>query len=225
MPRARKKPKKLEGVKSVDKSKPIDGTVDHGVKTHFKMQVEHRTDGVAFLRAIDRMRTDDGELPAKAKRLLEKAQIPVPGARASSQTENKDVEGDVNGRQLRRIVHPLEAMERKGLISRAEYTAGMRLSDAWEKTNLSPSKDLSEVRVDTSRSVGGAEGGLAATQLLGNITRLLPNEARAVCHHVCCTQRFLRDGFSRNNREMAVHVEALRMGLAVVADASSRGFL
>lgn len=225
MPRARKKPKKLQGLKSVVELKQIDGTVDHGVKTHFKIKVEHRTSGDAFVNALGEMRDCDGRLSIDGMTMLRRASQPVPGARAVGANEVRPVEGDVNGRTYVQSVHPLEAMEKKGLISRAECTAGLRISKAWEKTQTSPSKDLSEDRVDTSRTVAGAENGLDAMRSFQNLMRVLPGDARSVCHHVCCTGRFLRDGFSRNNREMAVHVETLRMGLAVVADASSSGIL
>ncbi len=217
MPRARRKPAALSMTDAVIVGVSRNQDYDLGAPTHFRLRPECRTGGVALCR-------DLAASEAKVRRAARvAANRPVPGARATRMLKREAVDGDVNGRQRVREMHPLQVMYKAGAVSLPECAAGMKLFEAWEETGRSPSVDLSQDRVDTSSNPAGTEDRIAMLQRFSRIWRLLPVEGRDVCFHVCCEGRFLRDGFSRNSREMVAAVEVLRMALGVLADAMADG--
>ncbi len=217
MPRARRKPAALSMTGAVIVGTSRNHDYDLGAPTHFGLRPESRTGGVALCRELA---ASEAKVRRNARAVADR---PVPGARAPRVLKREAVDGDANGRQRVRELHPLQVMHKAGVVSVAECAAGMKLFEAWEETGRSPSMDMSQDRVDTSSNPAGTENRIATLQRFSRIWRLLPVEARDVCFHVCCEGRFLRDGFSRDGHDAARHSEVLRMALGILADAAADG--
>ncbi|MBL1435644.1 MAG: hypothetical protein COB08_005540 [Rhodobacteraceae bacterium] len=145
--------------------------------------------------------------------------ILVPGARVAERSILLSVAGDVNNRQQRRHIHPLDAMEAKRLLNAWQAAAGRKLLDAWEATMTGPGCDLSQERVDSTSNPEARTTALIIKQArFADMRGGMPKESRAVVEHVVLNGKYLRCGLARNGDEMAVMLEQLRIALDVLAD-------
>lgn len=205
--------------KVMNRGASADG--DFGAPSHFSIDASKRTGGATFSAY---MRNPDNEISrADRRKIATRAATPVSGARAARAVSIQGVEGDANGRRYLRVRHALELLHHRGVIDKAEVAAGLAYRDAYEATMMGGGVDLSEDRVDTMQSRGGAENGLDRTRRHSDMVRALPMRTRAVCRHVCCDGRALRDGYSRDGHEAKKHLKMLRAGLTALAKATSRG--
>lgn len=217
----KRQPRKLTvpDFKVINRAANADG--DFGAPSHFSIDAAQRTGGPAFGAYL---RDPDLEISrASRRRISQSAAAPVKGARALRAVTIEPVDGDVNGRRRLRQRHALELLHHRGLIDKAECIAGLAFRDAFEGTQRSAGVDLSQDRVDTMQSRGGAENGLDRSRRHSDMVRALPIKTRAVCRHVCCDGRALRDGYSRDGHDMKKHLKLLRAGLTALAKAASRG--
>lgn len=210
MPRARKQPQAL---------------TDFGSDAAFPLPLQKRTGGAGGVDAVvmvsgrQEPMGPERAVCSKTRKAIEEKLGPVPGARAGEIYVHEPVEGDANDRKRRRSLHPLDTMLSKGMVTKGQYRAGMALSVAWESVFRTPSRGPADPKVDTSSRPDTAV--VIQTEQRERYTRLfgaLPNDSRDVCFHVCCMGRFLRDGYSENSREMAVHREQLIMGLSILEE-------
>lgn len=208
MPRARKKPQALSS--------------DTGTAAAFNLALSNRTGGAGGVMAREGSKGNAEPVRAlggKTRAQIEQKLGPVPGARSGSLYVEEAVEGDANGRKRRRQIHPLDKMLEKGLVTKNQYRGGMALASAWEATFQSPSRSLADPMVDTSSQPDKAiQIQMQQREKYTWLSRELPRESTKLCHHVCCEARFLRDGFSRNGREVMLHLEQLRIALDCLAD-------
>lgn len=219
----RKKPSALTVPQFSNRSARSGPGDDHGAPSHFAIPIKHRTGGshaAAFLADIKQTAPR-----STRKRILGQLSAPVPGARAARRLATLPVDDDKNGRSYVRALHCLEVLHKRAAITKAEETAGLALSEAYEATLASSGTDYSRTRVDVSRRIAGAEGKADVMRRFEDMIRIIPAESRAACRHVCIEGLALRDGFSRDGHDMRVHLGQLRAGLAALADAYARGRL
>lgn len=145
--------------------------------------------------------------------------VQVNGARAREKSHLVPVAGDANGRKQRRIIHPLDAMEKSGALSPWQAGAGRKLLDAWEATTCGPGRDLSDPRVDTTPNPDARTTALIVKQArFTDYRKHMPAESRRVVEHVVMDGRYLRDGLARNTRETLIMLEQLRVAMDCLAD-------
>lgn len=145
--------------------------------------------------------------------------VSVKGARAAQPSKLLPVAGDANGRKQRRIIHPLDAMEKSGALNPWQAGAGYKLLDAWEATTCGPGRDLADPRVDSTPDPDARTTALIVKQArFADYRKHMPNESRRVVEHVVLNGRYLRCGLARDGHDMAVMLEQLRIALDMLAD-------
>lgn len=143
----------------------------------------------------------------------------VAGARAAIKSVMEPLVGDANKRKRRREIHPLDAMEKKHMLTPWQADAGRKLLDAWENTMTTPSGDYADPRVDTTPNPEARTTALLVKQeRFAKMRKAMPRESQAVVEHVVMTGKYLRDGMAKNARQTALYLDQLRLALDVLAD-------
>ncbi len=141
------------------------------------------------------------------------------GARAGVPAVVEPVPEDANGRRRTRRLHALEVLWLREAVNKRQFVAGQRIIDAWEATMRTPSRDLSEDRVDVSSRPDAPTAVMVERQdRFVRLMRVVPRDSQAAVRHVCCDGRMIRDGLAKNRDSMANVLERLSVGLEVLAN-------
>ena len=95
-----------------------------------------------------------------------------------------------NGEKRARRVDMLEVYLRRGTVTDRQHAAGVALRDAWARTQMGPSLDLTQERVDKSPDPGRAVTiAIDAMSRYASLTKRIPAADADVLHTVACLER------------------------------------
>jgi len=115
--------------------------------------------------------------------------------------------------------HPLEVLAANIKISARQCAAGLKLHEAYCKTQMGPDSAFTREFVDTSPDPAAVA--LAQTERIARFTALfrhVPAAMKGVVWHVALNGKQLRAGFSRDSKEAASHCAQLQVALDLVAN-------
>ena len=115
--------------------------------------------------------------------------------------------------------HPLEVMVVAGKISARQCAAGLKLHEAYCRTEMGPDSAFTRDFVDTSPNPSAVA--LAQTESITRfiaIFRHVPPAMKPVVWHVAINGKPLRAGFSRSGKEASGHCAQLQVALDLVAN-------